>query len=42
MRSSYDPRYHIAYIRFREKSAEVETVRISEELPGCVCKVCSL
>jgi len=32
MRFSYDPRYNIAYIRFHEKSAEVETVRISEEL----------
>jgi uncharacterized protein YuzE len=32
MRFSYDPRYNIAYIRFHEKSAEVETIRISEEL----------
>ncbi len=29
---TYDPRYNIAYIRFQEKKAEVETVRISDEL----------
>lgn len=32
MRFTYDPRYNIAYIRFHEKSAEVETIRISDEL----------
>lgn len=32
MKVSYDPRYNIAYIRFREKSSEVETTRISDEL----------
>ena len=32
MRFSYDPRYNIAYIRFQEKRAEVETIRISDEL----------
>jgi uncharacterized protein YuzE len=32
MNITYDPRYNIAYIRFREKSAEVETIRISDEL----------
>jgi len=32
MRFTYDPRYNIAYIRFQEKLAEVETIRISEEL----------
>ena len=32
MRFSYDPRYNIAYIRFHEKSTEVETIRISDEL----------
>jgi len=31
MRFTYDPRYNIAYIRFREKSADVETIRISDE-----------
>lgn len=32
MRFSYDPRYNIAYFRFQEKLAEVETIRISDEL----------
>jgi len=32
MRFTYDPRYNIAYIRFQEKQAEVETVRIGDEL----------
>jgi len=32
MRLTYDPRYNIAYIRFREKRTEVETIRISDEL----------
>jgi uncharacterized protein YuzE len=32
MKLSYDPRYNIAYIQLREKSAEVETIRISDEL----------
>ncbi|HIC92700.1 MAG TPA: DUF2283 domain-containing protein [Anaerolineae bacterium] len=32
MRFTYDPRYNIAYIRFQEKRAEVEAVRISDEL----------
>jgi len=32
MRFTYDPRYKIAYLRFHEKSAEVETIRISDEL----------
>nr|HID14192.1 DUF2283 domain-containing protein [Anaerolineae bacterium] len=32
MRLTYDPRYNIAYIRFQEKQAEVETIRISDEL----------
>jgi uncharacterized protein YuzE len=29
---TYDPCHNIAYIRLREKSAEVETLRISDEL----------
>jgi len=29
---AYDPRYSIAYIRFAEKPAEVEAIRISDEL----------
>lgn len=32
MRVTYDPRYNIAYIRFHEKTDEVETIRISDEL----------
>ncbi|HBQ29190.1 MAG TPA: hypothetical protein DD719_07385 [Desulfotomaculum sp.] len=32
MRFTYDPRYNIAYIRFREKNDEVESIRVSEEL----------
>ncbi len=32
MQVSYDPRYNVAYIRFREKGVEVETLKISDEL----------
>lgn len=32
MRFTYDPRYNVAYIRFREKGAEVEAIRVSDEL----------
>ena len=32
MRLTYDPRYNTAFIRFQEKQAEVETIRISDEL----------
>jgi uncharacterized protein YuzE len=32
MRLTYDPRYNIAYIRLHEKPAEVESIRISDEL----------
>ena len=32
MKLSYDPRYNVAYIRFHEKQAEVESLRISDEL----------
>jgi len=32
MKFSYDPRYNIAYIRFRAKSEEVESIKISEEM----------
>ena len=32
MRFTYDPRYNIAYIRFHEKTAEVQTIQISGEL----------
>jgi len=29
---TYDPRYNIAYIRFQEKQAGVESIRISDDL----------
>jgi len=32
MRLTYDPRYNIAYLRLHEKLAEVETIKISDEL----------
>ena len=32
MRITYDPTHNIAYIRLQEKRAEVETIRISDEL----------
>jgi uncharacterized protein YuzE len=32
VRLSYDPRYNIAYLRLQEKTAQVETIRISDEL----------
>jgi len=32
MRFTYDPRYNIAYIRFREKKDQVETIQVSNEL----------
>ena len=32
MKFTYDPRYNIAYIRFRPKSEEVESIKISEEM----------
>ena len=32
MKLSYDPKHNIAYIGFREKSEEVETIRVSDEV----------
>jgi uncharacterized protein YuzE len=32
MKLTYDPRYNIAYIRLQEKPAQVETIKISDEL----------
>ncbi len=32
MRLTYDPRHNIAYLHLRDKKAEVETVRVSDEL----------
>jgi uncharacterized protein YuzE len=32
MKFTYDPRYNIAYLRFGEKRAEIETIHVSDEL----------
>jgi uncharacterized protein YuzE len=32
MKLTYDPRYNIAYIRLQEKTAQVETIRVSDEM----------
>jgi uncharacterized protein YuzE len=32
MKLTYDPRHNIAYLRLAEQTAQVETVRVSEEL----------
>lgn len=32
MNLTYDPRYNIAYITFKDKPVQVETIRISEDL----------
>ncbi len=32
MKLTYDPRYNIAYLRFQEKTAEVETIHLTDEL----------
>jgi uncharacterized protein YuzE len=32
MKLTYDPRYNIAYLRLKERAAEVETLRISDTL----------
>ncbi|MBA2363473.1 MAG: DUF2283 domain-containing protein [Chloroflexia bacterium] len=32
MKLTYDPRYNIAYVRLHEKTAQVETIRVSEDL----------
>lgn len=32
MQFTYDPRYNIAYIRFRNKQIGVEAIQVSEEL----------
>jgi uncharacterized protein YuzE len=29
---SYDPRHNVAYLRFHDKTVEVQTIRISEDL----------
>jgi uncharacterized protein YuzE len=30
MKLTYDPRYNVAYLRFQEKTAEVETIRVGD------------
>ncbi len=32
MKLTYDPQHNIAYIRFREKAREVDSVRLSDEV----------
>ena len=32
MKLTYDPRYNIAYLRLHEKTGQVETIRISDEI----------
>jgi uncharacterized protein YuzE len=32
VRLTYDPRYNIAYLQLHEKTADVETIRVSDEL----------
>ena len=32
MKLTYDPRHNIAYLRFQEKNAEVETIQLSDAL----------
>lgn len=32
MKVSYDPKYNIAYIRFRKKTSGVRTIKISDEV----------
>ena len=32
MKLTYDPRYNIGYIRFKEKQADVQSIKLSDEL----------
>ena len=32
MKLSYDPKYNVAYIRFREKLGQVTTIKISDDM----------
>jgi uncharacterized protein YuzE len=32
MKLTYDPRHNIAYLRLHEKSGQVETIRLSDEI----------
>ena len=42
MKLTYDPRYNIAYIRFREKIDGVDTIRVSDELNVDVASDCTV
>lgn len=45
MRLTYDPKHNIAYLRLRERSGSVETIRLSDEInidiatDGTVCGI---
>jgi uncharacterized protein YuzE len=32
MKLSYDPKYNVAYIRFREESTQATTIKISDDM----------
>ncbi len=32
MKLTYDPRYNIAYLAFQEKTAQVETIHVSDQI----------
>jgi uncharacterized protein YuzE len=32
MKFTYDPRYNVGYIRFKDKKADAESIKLSEEL----------
>ena len=32
MKVTYDPRHNVAYLRLQEKTAQIETIRVSDEL----------
>lgn len=32
MRLTYDPRYNVAYIHLQDKTAQIETIRLSDEV----------
>ena len=45
MKLTYDPRYNVAYLRLHAKTAEVETIHVSDEInvdlapDGTVCGI---
>jgi len=45
MKLTYDPRYNIAYLRLREKTGDVETIRLSDQVNVDIApdgKVCGI